>query len=1252
MARKKPASKKTPASKTPASGTGTPVSKVKKPLSKGRKPALKGRKPTPKGGKPVPKRDKPAPKGDKSGAKSKSKNASPSLHALLMACDFYFPNRLPEGFYPNLGGCVRDVKHVEAFLRQRLGLTDDRLIRLTATDTGGAAPPEKPQQWPTYENMVDALRTLTRNAEPGDQVFLHYSGHGGRTPTCLPEIKGKNGLDEALVPIDIGNSTARYLRDVELARLLKEMTDKGLVVTVVMDCCHSGGVARAARRSETNMAIRGVDFVDSTPRPDSAIDAAELSAAWGERTAARGPEALRGLASQADALKYTLFAACRPSESAYEAVFEGTERNGALTYWLLDSLRELSPELTYRTIYNRLLARIHSQFEQQTPLLQGEADRVAFGEAALPQVSSAVVMNVDAGGKLVRLNAGAANLVRAESRFSVFPAGTEDFSQTKRQIAIVEVRKVEADACTAEVVETSGKTRIKPGDAAVLIGAPSQKLVRRVRLERADGKSPRASDGPLLAIRKALPGNGWVEEVLEPEKPADFVVRLSDDGAVYLLCDADGQPYTVRPAAGTKDPASPKLVVARLVHLAKYRAVRELDNADPGSVLQSALSVRLLGVQDDYKEGSPPKPEPFPAGRPATLKPGQWTFLSISNRSGGDLNISVLDLESNWAITTAFPRDQNLEFEPLSPGGEPLVVPLCASLPEGYTASTEILKVFATVGPSPFRTLELPPLDNPVVAKSARRGGTKTELDELVAAMSADVPPARSLVPPKRSESSAWAVAQVEVRVASDDQPAKGAALQVEDAPRTKEQAVQPPADAEMLPPPRDRKISLWQSAVEEAVASAAAGTVGGAVRGARGQRAGAAVPVTDASVRRSGPVLAASALAAALDAGSPLTDPQPGSVEGVRGDEAEAARGVAGTAWTCNKIALQLAWAKVNGDTASAARLADELSFGACDPLWADCVERYVKYFQLQGGRIPYRTLTDNVLDIALPKKGTIALLADWGTGTATAANLLRQVATHKPDLVIHLGDVYYSGTPAEVQDRFLSICRDVFGKTPVLSLSGNHDMYSGGEGYYSLVDALKQKASYFVVRNKDWQFVAVDTGFNDSNPFSVSNNVTSLVNVEAAWARGHIAGGRTAGRKTVLLSHHQLFSAFEASGKAAINRLLLDQFRPVLDAVDVWFWGHEHRLTIYDPFCGLKRGRCIGASAVPVFVEKDHYEPKFAEVPLLSNPKTGTPVRLAENGHIYHHAYALMEIDGPTASVKYFQDDGARTLLFSETL
>jgi hypothetical protein len=1215
--------------------------------SKSPSPAAKGERRT------ANKRPKASrPKQKQSAKNPKDADRPANLYALLMACDFYLPNRLPEGSYPNLAGCVRDVEHVEEFLRNKLGLTDDNLIKLTSTDTGGPKPKEPPEHWPTYENMVRAFQRLAERASKGDQVYIHYSGHGGRAPTIVPKIKGSQALDEALVPIDIGNKSARYLRDIEIAKLLKDLVDAGPEVTVVFDSCHSGGAARAAMRAETNLAVRGVDFVDKTPRPtDSLVGTVEeLAQAWAApRGQARDAAMTRNLITQAETLGYTYLAACRPGELAYEAVFDGSERNGALTYWLLDALQQLGPELTYRMVYESVLARVHSRFERQTPLLQGNADRVVFGTCSLKPALAAPVMSVTDDGKSLKLLAGQSTLVRPGGRFVIYPNGTLEFTQVEKRLALVRIRDVSATDATAEVVQVFGKAKIKPGDLAVLMGAPSQKLVRKVRVERADGKPPKPEDAALQAVLKALPDNGWIEAASGPSDAADFVVRPSDDQSRYLICDSDAQPLSLRPEIGLRDGDAAKTIVKRLVHLAKYRSVQDLQNNDALSPLKGKIVARLLGVQDDYTEGDKPKPKPIPAGQPATLRPGQWTFLSIENKSGQEVNVAVLDLQPNWGITVVHPQETNLDFTPLSSNLEPLVLPLQANLPEGYESGTDTLKVMVTLEPAFFRSLELPALDQPrpATAKGARRGGG-SPLDTLLQAVSADTVGKRSLVP-AATASRGWFTSELEIRVIAEPkkQEGRGAIQPGENANSTRAGMLseEERADAEAFSTFRQRKLSLWQSVVEAAVARRLSGTRS-AARGVRTDQ----LPLADPAVRRSDPARAATALASALDAGQPLADAQP--IPGILTVEDQTARGVVGTAWKCNKLALQLAWAKLSGDANAAQQLADELTFGSCDPLWGECVQHYMEYFRLNKGNIPYRSGGDYVLDVNLPQKATVALFADWGTGTQTAIDLLAQIARKKPDMVFHLGDIYYSGTDTEMRSRFLDICRQLLNSTPLFSLSGNHDMYSGGAGYYWLVDQLGQQASYFCVRNANWQFLAMDTGYNDFDPFTVSSNVTRLTNEEALWQQTKIREGRDKKLRTILLSHHPLFSAFDPIGQEAVNNLLLSQFQDCLPDVEAWFWGHEHRLSIFAPYSGLRRGRCIGCAAIPVFVEANSSMPKYP-VPLLPDPNnSGQPITLGNNGMVYNHAYAIVELNGPTARVTYYQDVDEQNPLFVETL
>ena len=220
------------------------------------------------------------------------------LFALLIAIDNYFELPLPDGsYYPKLGGCVRDVNHVYAFLtdKSRIGLSEDHIIRLSASIGAGAEPPEPRSQWPTYVNMVMAFKQVTAMARPGDQVYIHYSGHGGRTVTAYPEIKGANGVDEGLVPLDIGDPNSQYLRDIEMHTLIQNLVDKGVVLTVVFDCCHSGGATRALTQGTNGARARGIGKVDTTVRPLQPLVAPldDLAAAW-NKTVAVSPRTQAG----------------------------------------------------------------------------------------------------------------------------------------------------------------------------------------------------------------------------------------------------------------------------------------------------------------------------------------------------------------------------------------------------------------------------------------------------------------------------------------------------------------------------------------------------------------------------------------------------------------------------------------------------------------------------------------------------------------------------------------------------------------------------------------------------------------------------------------------------------------------------------------------------------------------------------------------------------------------------------------------
>ncbi|MDQ3701395.1 MAG: caspase family protein [Chloroflexota bacterium] len=699
---------------------------------------------------------------------------TPDRHALLIGIDYYLPNRLPDNsYYTSLAGCVRDVSHVEAFLRGKLGLPAARITKLSATNTGEPGqtrPPEPPEAWPTYENMVAAFRRVKDAARAGDQVYIHYSGHGGRAPTLVPDRKGAKGLDEALVPTNIGNSTARYLRDVELARIFKDIAGQGVELTVVLDSCHSGGAVRGVG----DVAVRGVSAVDTTPRPQESLvaPAEELAATWDTLTAGGTRNVAAGSGWLPEPEGYVLLAACRPSESAYEFAFDGRERNGALTYWLLNSLRTFGAGLTYKSLHDRIVAKVHTQFAQQTPQLQGDGQRLFFGAAQMALQPSVSVLEVDAPNKRLRLATGQALGVTTEAQFAVYPFGTTSFADAAKRQAIATVIQVGATDSWAAITTALSRAPIEPGAPAILINPGAVKLARAVGFARREDLPPgidaSVALAALQAVRQAIAGNPWVAEATAADA-VEYQVGMNAAGE-YEVWDRAGKAIpNIRPALKANAPRAAEGVVKRLVHLARYHTTEQLDNYDPLSPLAGKLVVELAGVQAEYVRGERPAPRPFGApGSTPTLESGQWTFLRVANRSAASLNVAVLDLQPDWGISQIYPAGAADWGVQLEPGQELPLLPLRAGLPTGYAEGRDVLKIFAAVGPANFRWLELPPLDqaptrSPTALRSAG-GGAPRPLEQLLSAIAAERPPTRTLTA-VADPSEDWVAADVEINV-------------------------------------------------------------------------------------------------------------------------------------------------------------------------------------------------------------------------------------------------------------------------------------------------------------------------------------------------------------------------------------------------------------------------------------------------------------------------------------------------------
>jgi hypothetical protein len=278
----------------------------------------------------------------------------------------------------------------------------------------------------------------------------------------------------------------------------------------------------------------------------------------------------------------------------------------------------------------------------------------------------------------------------------------------------------------------------------------------------------------------------------------------------------------------------------------------------------------------------------------------------------------------------------------------------------------------------------------------------------------------------------------------------------------------------------------------------------------------------------------------------------------------------------------------------------------------------------------------------IKVSDRARIILVGDWGSGLRRAKSVsdqIKKVLAEDEGVerhVIHLGDVYYSGSKREYERNFFNLWPVTDGKDiGSFALCGNHDMYYGGHAYYGtcLADPLLSRqagSSHFALESPSWTLIALDTGYEDGG----------LKGHQAKWARDLIdkTAAGPEGKRIGLLTHHQPFSSHQGPAEK-----MMDKLEPVLatERIDAWFWGHEHRCIQYGESTPRGHrvgfGSCLGHGGVPehmVMKEGDPDPPPPWEYEYLKPFREGEPWET--------FGFAVVDIDGRKMSVHYIDEHG----------
>lgn len=207
------------------------------------------------------------------------------------------------------------------------------------------------------------------------------------------------------------------------------------------------------------------------------------------------------------------------------------------------------------------------------------------------------------------------------------------------------------------------------------------------------------------------------------------------------------------------------------------------------------------------------------------------------------------------------------------------------------------------------------------------------------------------------------------------------------------------------------------------------------------------------------------------------------------------------------------------------------------------------------------------DLLDI--PDDAKIAIFGDWGFGTRGSRLVSESIARASADVVIHLGDVYYSGTDEEVRGYLCDVWPVDPQIVPSRACNSNHEMYAGGRAFeQTTLPFLRQSSSLFALRNASWLLIGLDTGTIDGE---LGADQVQLVLSFLAQNPAH---------NVALLSHHPVYSL-----EAGIESRMRETAEPLLASgrVSRWYSAHEHAAVVFPEDKFGVRVRCVGNGGFP---------------------------------------------------------------------
>lgn len=123
-----------------------------------------------------------------------------------------------------------DIRSVKDFIVNVHGFSEEKGLMTILID-------DDEHKSPTHMNIVESFKALSEQSQPGDAVFIQFSGHGCRVLDSAVDTEAE-GYDEAIIPSDF--TTSGMIRDTLVFKTLLAPMRYGVTVTCVFDSCDTG----------------------------------------------------------------------------------------------------------------------------------------------------------------------------------------------------------------------------------------------------------------------------------------------------------------------------------------------------------------------------------------------------------------------------------------------------------------------------------------------------------------------------------------------------------------------------------------------------------------------------------------------------------------------------------------------------------------------------------------------------------------------------------------------------------------------------------------------------------------------------------------------------------------------------------------------------------------------------------------------------------------------------------------------------